>query len=107
MAPTSTIRLEQRSQGGFGRRGGGGLMAVPGNYTVTLSKEVDGQITTLSEPMPFEVVPLRKGALPSKSHGEIASFIKELGTMQGMMSSATMVNKHSMDKVKAMENSIG
>ncbi|MEW6252994.1 MAG: hypothetical protein AB1716_20340, partial [Planctomycetota bacterium] len=35
-----------------------GLLAPPGTYTVTLAKEVDGQLATLAGPVKFEVVPL-------------------------------------------------
>ncbi len=100
MMSKNTIRLEQASSGGWRSRG---LMAVPGNYTVTLSKEIDGKITPLSDPVPFQVVPLRKGALDGKSHQEIAAFVEELGEMQSMMSAANMVFDHCMDKVKAMK----
>lgn len=51
-----------------------GLLAAPGNYTATLTKEVDGEVTTLSTPVNFEVVPLRKGALEGSSPAEAAAF---------------------------------
>ncbi|MEM8896727.1 MAG: glycosyl hydrolase [Bacteroidota bacterium] len=55
-----------------------GLMAAPGTYTVSLSKEVDGVITDLSDAVEFEVVPLRKGALEGSSPAETAAFWREL-----------------------------
>ena len=51
-----------------------GLMAAPGTYTVTLSKQVNGEVTPLSEPRPFEVTPLRAGALPAAHPTEVAAF---------------------------------
>jgi hypothetical protein len=51
-----------------------GMLAVPGNYSATLAKEVGGEITTLSAPVNFEVVPLREGALKGSSPAEAAKF---------------------------------
>ena len=100
VASKNTVRLESRSGGSWRNRG---MMTVPGTYTVTLAKEANGQVTNLSDPMPFEVVPLRKGALPGKSPQAIANFMEELGDMQGMMSAANMVHTNAMKKVKAMK----
>jgi len=51
-----------------------GLLAAPGNYSATLAKEVDGEITILSPPVHFEVVPLKEGALQGSSYAEAAAF---------------------------------
>jgi len=51
-----------------------GLLAAPGNYSATLAKEVGGKITILNQPVHFEVVPLREGALQGSSHAEAAAF---------------------------------
>lgn len=54
-----------------------GFLATPGTYSVTLYKQVDGEMTQLSEPQNFEVVPLRKGALEGASPKEAAKFWRE------------------------------
>jgi len=51
-----------------------GLMVAPGTYTATLYKQVDGEITELSEPVSFDVVPLREGALEGATAQETAQF---------------------------------
>jgi len=43
--------------GGFGG-GGGGPFVVPGRYTVSLAKRVDGAVTPLGQPQTIEVYPL-------------------------------------------------
>ncbi|MBT8189117.1 MAG: glycosyl hydrolase, partial [Bacteroidia bacterium] len=40
-----------------------GLMAAPGTYTATLFKQEKGTVSQLSDPVTFDVVRLRKGAL--------------------------------------------
>lgn len=52
------------------------LMAAPGSYTVTLSKEVDGVVTDLSAPSAFQVKRLHEGALKSMSDQEVAAFFR-------------------------------
>ncbi|MGA7304392.1 MAG: hypothetical protein WBW88_05940, partial [Rhodothermales bacterium] len=55
-----------------------GMLAAPGMYTVTMSKEVNGVATSLSEPQTFHVVPLRKGALEGAPYEEVAVFWRAL-----------------------------
>ncbi len=57
--------------------GGGnatGFMCAPGKYSVSLSKEINGVVTTLSDEKYFEVKPLHTGALPGSSKEETARF---------------------------------
>ena len=65
--------------GGFGSSEPQGIYAIPGEYKVTLSQEVNGEITQLTEAVPFTVKPLRKGgALTGASHAELMSYWKEI-----------------------------
>lgn len=73
---SSVIRTNSR-----GNTGTKGYLAAPGEYMVTLSKEVDGVITELSQAQKFKLIPLREGALKGSSHDEILAFRKELSDM--------------------------
>ena len=53
-----------------------GAMVAPGEYTVTLSKEVDGITTDLSEPMKFKVERMYKGALDGAAPEVTAAFLE-------------------------------
>jgi photosystem II stability/assembly factor-like uncharacterized protein len=97
----SAIRMEQ-SDGG----NSSGLPAVPGTYSVTLSKEVDGIVTTLDGPGSFEVERLYKGALEPKPLAEISSFAREVEEMFKTYSAASTVLNESMDKVEAMQTAL-
>ncbi len=106
-APKGLVRLKPPTRRGGFRRGGGGFMAAPGTYSVTLSKKVDGVITPLADPQNFEVVPLRtESALPAKSDSEIAAFRQEMETLMGDISATSLQLSTSMDKVKAMETAL-
>jgi len=97
-ASRNGLELENNSTGS-----GGGFMATPGTYTVSLSKEADGTITELAGPQEFEVVPLRKGALEGASYEEIISFREELETLQGAVTAANVSLDKSKEKVNALE----
>ena len=51
-----------------------GYIAVPGEYTVTLAKEVDGEWTQLGDPQTFKVVPLELATFAAKNRDEVLAF---------------------------------
>jgi len=95
-APKSGLELGDNGSGY-------GLLAAPGTYTVTLSKEQNGVITELAGPQEFEVVPLREGALEGASPEEWISFRQELEELQSALSAANAMLERSGEKLKAME----
>ncbi|MEM9884836.1 MAG: glycosyl hydrolase [Bacteroidota bacterium] len=83
-----------------------GFMSMPGDYTVTLSKQEKGKVTDLSEPVEFKVTPLRDGALEGASKGEFIAFIEDLEKTQGQLSAANYLLEESMNKVDAMQTAL-
>ncbi len=76
-----TWDLQQTSKGAVSNGGSSrnrGTQVRPGNYTATLAKEVDGNITELTEPENIKVEFLREAALPRKSNKEVMAFQKSL-----------------------------
>ncbi|MFQ5489468.1 MAG: WD40/YVTN/BNR-like repeat-containing protein [Phycisphaerae bacterium] len=59
-----------------------GPLALPGTYTATLSKEVDGQATELAGPVRFEVVPLDRATFEATDRGEVLAFRKKIANLQ-------------------------
>jgi len=92
------IHEEQRS-GRYSR----GKLAPPGTYTVTLSKQIDGVITDLSEPVEFNVVQLRKGALDGSTPDEILAFASEVDQLMLETSAMSIIFKNAQKKVKGMQ----
>ena len=83
-----------------------GLLAAPGNYSATLVKEVDGEITTLNPPVRFEVVPLREGALQGSSYAEAAAFWR---AYENSVRTASAVNRtlgNELNRVEAMKTAL-
>ncbi|NGP86811.1 VPS10 domain-containing protein [Fodinibius halophilus] len=96
------VEMEETPQGYFG----GGFMATPGTYTATLSKVVRGEVTQLSDPVTFEVVPLRDGALEGASNEEVIAFREELEKFQQDLTQTTNSLQDAMNQVGAMQRAL-
>jgi len=83
-----------------------GHMVAPGKYTVTLSKQIDGVVTNLSEPMEFEVERMRKGALEGAEPDKVVAFWEEIEVLQGKMSAVSMAIQNTEKKINAMEKAL-
>jgi len=90
----------------FGAPGDDGFMATPGTYTATLTKIEEGTMTTLSDPITFEVVPLREGTLDGAPHEEIAAFREEVEALQQDLSTTANTLEQQLDKVHAMQTAL-
>ncbi len=83
-----------------------GLMAGPGTYSVSLSKEIDGVISPLSTPQEFEVEQLNKGALPGASPEETVAFWRQMEALQGEISAATIKVRNGLTQLKGMRKAL-
>lgn len=92
-----------RGGGGFF---GGGFPVVPGTYTATLAVVENGEYTELSEPMEFDLVPLREPTLERVSDEERLKFQDDLIAFQNEMTQfSNKMDKH-IDKVDAMRRAL-
>lgn len=83
-----------------------GARVAPGEYTVTLSKEVDGIVTELSEPMSFKVERMYKGALDGADPVVTAAFWRETEILNKSVTAATKVLEKSIYKVELMQKAL-
>ncbi len=83
-----------------------GMLAAPGEYNVSLSKEIDGVVTELAGPVSFSVKPLREGSLEGAPYDETVAFWKELGEMQRAAGALSISLNEAQNKVKLMETSL-
>jgi photosystem II stability/assembly factor-like uncharacterized protein len=95
-------RLEATSQG-RNFFGGGGIMATPGDYTVTIVKRVDGKTTTLQGPKEFKVVPMYDGTLKRKSFDEMNAFREEVFSFQQDLTATNLMMSNSLKFIDAMK----
>ncbi len=83
-----------------------GPLVVPGTYTVSLSKVIDGRETAMSLPQTFEVKPLRRGALERASAGEWISFKNELEKFQQDILATSVVLDKGRKTITAMKTAV-
>lgn len=97
------VELEESEGNGFF---GGGFMATPGTYTATLSKIVRGEVTELSGPIKFDVVPLQQQALEGAPDEVIVEFRENLEAFQQDLTQTTNTLQKQLDKVNAMQTAL-
>jgi photosystem II stability/assembly factor-like uncharacterized protein len=87
-------------------RGPQGVLAAPGTYTVSLAKEVDGKATELAGPVRFEVVRMRKGALPGADPKDTAAFLARLSEVSRAASAATQAVSQALKRVETLATAL-
>ena len=83
-----------------------GVMASPGEYTVTLSKEIAGQTTDLSEPNSFTVERMYKGALDGADPEQVVAFWKDLADLQGRIGAASRTLRIALDRMDLLQTAL-
>jgi photosystem II stability/assembly factor-like uncharacterized protein len=99
--PTDAIGSKETVNRGFI-----GARVAPGEYTVTLSKELDGVVTDLSEPMPFNVERMYEGALESADPQVTAAFWRETEILNKSVTAAAKVIEKTIYKVELMQKAL-
>ncbi len=79
---------EDEERGGGGDRG---RLCLPGRYSVSLSKQVDGTFTELAGPVAFNVVPLGLGTLAAPDVFAAAEFERRVAELRRAVSAAVEV----------------
>jgi len=83
-----------------------GFLAPPGSYTVTLAKRVDGRVTDLGGPTPFEVVRMRQGALLGTAPIEVATFMREVASLQRAVTAAAEAVELGYKRIENLETAL-
>ncbi len=83
-----------------------GLMVAPGTYTAQLFKQIDGEVSAISEPVNVEVVPLREGALTGASHQEVANFWRAYENATRETSRVNLQLSNAMKRINAMNKAL-
>ena len=68
-----------------------GPMALPGTYTVTLSKVIDGQTSQIAGPVEFEVVPLDDGTFKTEDKAAALAFKRKAAELYRAVQGASRV----------------
>ncbi|MEN8138152.1 MAG: glycosyl hydrolase [Bacteroidota bacterium] len=77
-----------------------GIMAAPGMYSISLSKEIAGVVTLLSDSKTFEVKQMRKGSLNGSTPDNVVKFWNEV---EKTISKNTLINKNISKAIKRIK----
>lgn len=83
-----------------------GWMVAPGEYSASISKEIDGVITALSSPVTFSVIRLRQGALNGSSPEKTAAFWKDIDHLNRSLTAISEVLDKTFEQVDAMQKAV-
>jgi len=83
-----------------------GPMAVPGRFTVTLAKVVDGVTTALAGPQPFVVESLNLASLPEKDKAALLVFQKKAGELQRAMMGAGAAAEDALKNIRYVRKAL-
>lgn len=73
-----------------------GPLVVPGSFTVSLAKKVDGELIPLDGPVPFVVESLGLATLPEKDKAALLAFQKKAGELQRAMLGASSAAQEAL-----------
>lgn len=86
---------------GFGNRSR--ATVVPGIYTVEVNQMVDGEVTSVIEPVEFEIEPLNFGETAEVNRQEILDFTTEISKLSNAVSAASQMASEAGDHLNAIE----
>lgn len=82
-----------------------GYLVMPGRYKVVLSKNVDGVITKLTEPISFEVKHLNNSTLPAKRE-DLVAFQNQVAKLQNAVSATNEYFAKIKENVKLLKATV-
>jgi photosystem II stability/assembly factor-like uncharacterized protein len=85
---------------------GYGPLALPGSYTVSLEKRIDGTTTALAGPVEFEVAPLGEPTLPPADRAAVLAFARDTGELQRAVFGANEAAKEAANRLKYIKSTI-
>ena len=80
-----------------------GYLAPPGTYYASLQKEIDGVVTELTSPKPFNVKKLYKGELKGVDEEVKTRFTARITSLQKEISAATLRLSKAMKRIDALQ----
>jgi len=83
-----------------------GPLALPGTFTVTLEKEVDGKVTTLVDATPFDVIPLELASFPAKDREAVMAFRRKVAHLNRAVQGASRVVSETKSRLKYLRQAL-
>jgi hypothetical protein len=83
-----------------------GPLAMPGTYTVTLEKKVDGVVTKLGEPASFTAAVLGTSTLPPPDHAKALEFERKVARLQRAVLGSAELSKEAEHRLQMLEKAL-
>jgi photosystem II stability/assembly factor-like uncharacterized protein len=83
-----------------------GFPVLPGKYSVTLSKNLDGNITQIAGPVEFEVKHLGHSSFPVQNRKDLVDFQKKVAKLQQAVTATNEYFNDIFKNVKLMNNAV-
>jgi photosystem II stability/assembly factor-like uncharacterized protein len=83
-----------------------GPLVPPGSYSVTLDKEVHGELIKLAGPETFEVVPLNLATLPAPDRKAAMAFLEKVQRLRRAVSGALKSGEEAQARIKHLRQAI-
>ena len=100
------VSLRKQRDNIFGPPPATGYMAVPGDYTVSLSRSINGEMTELVAPTPFQLKALDDVTLPATDRAALTAFQQKLAKLQGNFSAVGTKLGNLDNKMKHIQKAI-
>jgi len=102
---TSPIRLKEREIGRYSSPDEG-MLALPGEYTVQMYKNVDGEFTAITEPTSFLVKPLNNQTLLAKDRSKVLAFQSDVAELDRSLSGTKKLYNENKEKLEYIETAV-
>ena len=84
-----------------------GMPVLPGKYSVTMAKSINGQITVMSEtPVPINCRLLKNAVISAESRDELVKFQRKVAKLQNAVMSANAVRGETQKLVELIQKSL-
>lgn len=83
-----------------------GPLVLPGTYTATLEKRVDGQVTKLGEPVSFTTEILGTASLPVTDRAKVVEFAKKTARLQRAVFGTAELMKETQKRLDSLAKAI-
>jgi hypothetical protein len=87
-------------------RSANGPLVVPGTYSVTLSQEVEGELTDLAGPVLFDVVPLELATFAAEDKEAVLEFQQRAARLHGAVQATMRVVSETQDRIAHVRQAI-
>ncbi len=83
-----------------------GALVIPGRFTVSIAKRIDGVLTEIGKPQTFTVESLELATLSAKDKSELLSFQKKAGELQRAIMGAGAANNEAMREIQFIKKAL-